>query len=78
MKEQQEESKVISLEEEVEQNFMLKSPPKGKIYRGPNWNAYNRESLGSIPRSSENILFRDKSHENKIAFSSQTGRFTHR
>ena len=73
-----EESKVISLEEEVEQNFVLKSPTKGKIYRGSNWNAYNRESLGSIPRSSENILFKDKSQENKIAFSSQTGRFNNR
>ena len=73
-----EESKVISLEEEVEQNFCLKSPPKGKLYRGSNWNAYNRESLGSIPRSSENILFKDKSQENKIAFSSQTGRFNNR
>ncbi len=70
-----EESKVISLEDDVEQNFILRSPQKGKLYRGSNWNAYNRESLGSIPRNSENILFKDKSQENKIGFSSQTGRF---
>ncbi len=70
-----EDSKVISLEDEVEQNFYLRSPPKGKLYRGANWNAYNRESLGSIPRNSENILFKDKSQENKVGFSSQTGRF---
>lgn len=73
-----EESKVITLEEEVEQNFILKSPPRGKIFRGSNWNAYNRESLGSIPRNSENILFKDRSLENKVAFSSQTGRFNNR
>jgi hypothetical protein len=77
-KKENEESKVISLEEEVEQNFILKCPQKGKIYRGSNWNAYNRESLGSIPRASENILFKDKSKENRIGFSSQTGRFTNR
>jgi len=71
-----EESKVISLEDEVEQNFVLRSPLKGKVYRGANWNAYNRESLGSIPRNSENILFKDKSQENKVAFSSQVGRFS--
>jgi len=70
-----EESKIISLEDEVEQNFILRSPQKGKLYRGANWNAYNRESLGSIPRNSENILFKDKSQENKVAFSSQVGRF---
>lgn len=74
----QEESKVISLEDEMEQNFVLRSPPKGKLYRGSNWNAYNRESLGSIPRNSENILFKDKSQENKVGFSSQTSRFGNR
>ena len=67
-----------NIEEETEQNFILRSPTKGRLYRGSNWNAYNRESLGSIPRSSENILFKDKSNENKVAFSSQVGRFTTR
>lgn len=69
-----EESKIISLEDDVDQNFVLRSPPRGKLYRGPNWNAFCRESLGSIPRNNENILFKDKLHE-KIGFSSQTGRF---
>ena len=47
----------------------LESPKKGRIYRGPNFNAYNRESLGSIPGKHENILVR-VSNIGRVGFSS--------
>ena len=37
----------------------ITSHKKGRIYRGPNYNAYNRESLGSIPGKQENILVKE-------------------
>lgn len=57
-------------------NYVLRSPGKGKIYKGPYHNAYNRESLGSIPRKIENVLFKDNLCENKYGFNSQTVRFS--
>jgi hypothetical protein len=53
----------------------LKSPRKGRIIKGSNWNAFNRQSLGSIPRKIENILFKDKSEQSIKAFLSQKVRF---
>lgn len=58
-----------------QENFILRSPKRGKIFRGPNWNAFNRQSLGSIPRKFENILFQEKGSEAKKGFLSQKERF---
>jgi hypothetical protein len=55
--------------------FVLRSPNKGKIYKGPNWRAYEKQSLGSIPRDREKILYQDRSSKNEFAFSSQIERF---
>ncbi len=70
-------NKIVSLEnfDEIKDNFTLRSPNRGKIYRGPNWNAYNRESLGSIPQNTEKILFKEKNSDNKKGFSCQSERF---
>lgn len=70
-------SNIVTLEnfEELNDNFVLRSPNKGKIYRGPNWNAFNRQSLGTIPRKSENILFQEKNSDTKKGFMSQVERF---
>jgi hypothetical protein len=70
-----EESKIVFLDEDIDKIFVLKSPPKGKIFKGPNWNAFIKKKFSSIPKNSENILFKDKSKEMKIGFSSQTRRF---
>jgi len=47
---------------------------KGKIHKGPIYNAYNRENLGSIPGNLENILSNEK--KSQIGFLSQSDRFT--
>ena len=71
-------NKVISLEnrEYIPEVFILRNPLGGKIRKGSNWNAFNRESLGSIPRRTENILFKDKFNHNKLGFNSQSIRFS--
>lgn len=56
--------------------FKLVSPQGGKVHRGKNWNAYNRQSLGSIPRSSENIIFKEKASQLKLGFESSVERFS--
>lgn len=61
--------------EPVQKEFFLRSPKMGKIYRGPNWRAYEKQSLGSIPREKEKILYQDRSSKNEYAFSSQIERF---
>lgn len=73
-------SNIVSIEnfEEINENFKLKAPKKGKIHRGSNWNAYNRENLGSIPRNTENILIKDQDGNKKIGFTSQSERFSAR
>ena len=73
-------SNIVSIEnfEEMNENFKLKAPKKGKIYRGSNWNAYNRENLGSIPRNTENILIKDHDAYKKVGFTSQSERFCSR
>ena len=72
-------NKIVSLEnfDDINDNYILRSPNRGRIYRGPNWNAFNRETLGSIPRKSENILFQEKNSESKKGLMSQSERFTH-
>jgi len=55
-------------------NFSLRSPKRGKIHRGPMYQAYNKISLGSIPRKTEKILFED-SNKKKYAFWNATERF---
>jgi hypothetical protein len=69
---------IISLDslDNTDDNFILRSPGKGKIIRGPISNAFNRQSLGSIPSKSEKILFKDNETEVKKGFSSQCDRFT--
>lgn len=73
-------SNIVSIEnfEVINDNFRLKAPKKGKLYRGSNWTAYNRENLGSIPRNTENILIKDIDGNKKVGFSSQTERFSAR
>jgi hypothetical protein len=71
-------SKNIHVQGEQEQasiSYKLVSPKKGKLYRGPNFNAFNRETLGSIPGKNENVLVRDNNIP-KLGFSSNTQRFT--
>jgi hypothetical protein len=70
-----EEGNIVYLDEDMDKTFLLKSPPKGKIYKGPNWNAFIKKNFGSIPKNSENILSKEKFQEMKIGFSSQTRRF---
>lgn len=60
---------------EIEGKFKLRSPRQGKLIRGPRWDAYNRQNLGSIPRQVENIILRDHDEENKLAFNSKSPRF---
>jgi len=71
-------SKNLQVQAEQEQasiSYKLVSPKKGKLYRGPNFNAFNRETLGSIPVKYENVLVRDNNIP-KLGFSSNTQRFT--
>jgi hypothetical protein len=72
--------KIVSLEniDDVNETYKLRSPKRGKIYRGATFNAFNRENLGSIPKSSEIILFKDKSSESKPGFLIQSQRFPNR
>ncbi len=68
---------VISIEnfDRANQNGRQRSKKKGKLYLGSNFNAYNRENLGSIPRKTENVLIRDKNNPVKLGFASNTARF---
>lgn len=50
---------------------------KGKLHKGPNWTAFNRENLGTIPRNIENILIKEKYPCSK-GFLSNTKRFNDR
>jgi len=70
------EGNVKSLEEDYYKNFFLRSPKKGKIYRGANWNNHNRESISSYEENSENNIIKERGEkEHKLGFSSQTNRF---
>ena len=50
-------------------------PKAGKVFTGPNWTAYKRENLGSIPRPVENIIIKDPSNDSKLGFFTRTERF---
>jgi hypothetical protein len=67
-------SNVISLEsfEDVNENYFLKAPKKGKLFKGSNWTAYKKENLGTIPRKIENVLVENKNNKTKKGFNSQT------
>ena len=60
---------------EYKENFFRKTSYKGKLFKGPNWTAYNKENLGSIPRTVEKALVEDKKGMTKVGFSTQTERF---
>lgn len=70
-------SNVVSLENlnDINENLFQKTTKKGKLFKGPNWTAYNKENLGSIPRQIEKSLVEDKKSMTKIGFSTQTERF---
>lgn len=70
-------SNIVSLENlnDVNESVFQKTTKKGKLYKGPNWTAYNKENLGSIPRNIEKSLVEDKKSITKIGFSTQTERF---
>ena len=70
-------SNIVTLENlnDINENLFRKTTPKGKLFRGPNWTAYNKENLGSIPRQIEKTLVEDKKGLSKIGFSTQTERF---
>ena len=70
-------SNIVTLDNlnEVKENFFRKTTYKGKLFKGPNWTAYNKENLGSIPRTVEKALVEDKKGMTKVGFSTQTERF---
>ena len=70
-------SNVVTLDNlnEVDEKFFRKTTHKGKLFKGPNWTAYNKENLGSIPRTVEKALVEDKKGMTKVGFSTQTERF---
>lgn len=76
---------IVSLENENQnqtltaENYILKAPKKGKIYKGTIRTAYKRTNLGSIPRKTEKILI-DAINIPKQArgFSSQASRFSNK
>jgi hypothetical protein len=70
-------SNIVTLENlnDINENIFRKTNPKGKIFHGPNWTAFSKENLGSIPGSVEKALVEDKKGMTKIGFSTQTERF---
>jgi hypothetical protein len=70
-------SNIVTLDNlnELGENFFKKATHKGKLFKGPNWTAYNKENLGSIPRTVEKALVEDKKSMTKIGFNTQTERF---
>ena len=55
--------------------FRKTTTSKGKVFKGSNWTAYNKENLGSIPQKIEKALIKDKKNTSKIGFSSTSKRF---
>ena len=70
-------SNIVTLDNlnELGENIFRKTTHKGKLFKGPNWTAYNKENLGSIPRTVEKALVEDKKGMTKVGFSTQTERF---
>ena len=70
-------SNIVTLDNlnELGEKFFRKTTHKGKLFKGPNWTAYNKENLGSIPRTVEKALVEDKKGMTKVGFSTQTERF---
>ena len=69
---------IVSLENlnEIDKDlFRKKITSKGKLFKGTNWTAYNKENLGSIPQKLEKALIKDKKNPSKIGFSSTSKRF---
>jgi hypothetical protein len=61
--------------DDVNENYLLRAPKKGKLIKGPNWTAYKRENLGIIPRKTENVLIIDKNMKAPKGFNSRCERF---
>lgn len=70
-------SNVVTLENlnAQEQKIFNKTTRGGKLYKGPNWSAYGKENLGTIPRNIEKSLVENKNSMSKIGFSTQSERF---
>lgn len=70
-------SNVVTLENinDVNEEWFQRTTHKGKLFKGPNWTAYNKENLGSIPRRIEKSLIEDKKSLSKVGFFTQTERF---
>ena len=70
-------SNIITLDNlnELRDEFFPKKNNKGKLFKGPNWTAYYKENLGSIPRTVEKALVEDKKTIVKIGFSTKSERF---
>ena len=70
-------SNIVSIDNlnEVKEEYFRKTAHRGKLFKGPNWTAYNKENLGSIPRTVEKALVEDKKGMTKVGFSTQTERF---
>ena len=70
-------SNIVSLENinNISESLFQKPPKKGKLFKGPNWTAYTKENLGSIPCSIEKSLISDNKASPKIGFSTQSERF---
>ena len=69
---------IVTLENlnEIDRDLFRKTTStKGKIYKGQNWTAYNKENLGTIPQKMEKALLKDKKNTSKIGFSSTSKRF---
>lgn len=68
---------LITIENQLyrQDEFNLKNSKKGKIYNSKVTNAFNRNSLGSIPRKHENVLFKDELFDQKLGFNSKCVRF---
>lgn len=70
-------SNIVSLEDikPQDQKIFNKTVKKGKLFKGPVHTAYNKESLGSIPKRVEKSIVEDKKSISKIGFSTQSERF---
>lgn len=70
-------SNIVSLEHinTLSESLFQKPPKRGKLFKGPNWTAYTKENLGSIPCSIEKSLISDNKGSPRVGFSTQSDRF---